>query len=269
MSREFVTDSISVIRAENPSPMTLEGTNTWILQAALKKGQASGAVVVDPGPDLAEHVDRLVELGAIDLVLVTHRHGDHTHAVDTLHERTGAPVRAFLLEHCREAQPLHGGEVLHAGGLQIQVMHTPGHTSDSLSFVVTQISDDGAPRTFVLTGDTVLGRGTTMIDHPDGTLADYLATLDRLDALATGPGQAVGLPGHGQVVTDLALTVRELREHRLARVEEVRAALATVGSDPETLTDHIYPDVPWGARHAAVRSIEAQMAYLKPLDSSA
>lgn len=265
MTRRFVTDIISVIRAENPGPMTLEGTNTWILQAPSERDQApGGVVVVDPGPDLADHVDRLVGLGAVDLVLVTHRHGDHTDAIDPLHQRTGAPVRAYRTEHCRQAEPLVGGEILHAGGLHIQVMHTPGHTSDSLSFVVTKTSDDDAPHTYVLTGDTVLGRGTTMIDHPDGTLVDYLSSLDRLEALASSPGKedVVGLPGHGEALPDLAQACRELRKHRLARVEEVKDAVATLGSDPETLTDHIYSDVPADARHAALRSIQAQVAYL-------
>lgn len=263
MTRRFVTDIISVIRAENPGPMTLEGTNTWILQAPSERDHAAGGVVVvDPGPDLAEHVDRLVQLGDIGLVLVTHRHGDHTDAIGALHQRTGAPVRAYRTEHCRQAEPLVGGEILHAGGLHIQVMHTPGHTSDSLSFVVTQTSDDHAPQTYVLTGDTVLGRGTTMIDHPDGALAAYLSSLDRLEALASGQGEVVALPGHGEVLPDLAQTCRELRKHRLARVEEVKDAVATLGSNPETLTDHIYSDVPADARHAAVRSIQAQVAYL-------
>lgn len=261
MTTRQISPIVSVIRAENPGPMTLEGTNTWLL-AEPEHAQGTGAVVVDPGPDLAEHVDRLVAAGPIELILVTHRHHDHTGAVDALHQRTGAPVRALLPEHCREAEPLMGGEILHAGGLQIQVLHTPGHTSDSLSFVVTEISDDGAPRTLVLTGDTILGRGTTMLDHPDGTLADYLATLDRLETLADGPGPTLGLPGHGDILPDLAQTCRQLREHRLARIEEVRAVMAEAGPDPEHLTDRIHPDVPERARHAAVRSIEAQVAYL-------
>lgn len=271
MNRRFVTDAVSVILANNPGPMTLDGTNTWILQAPEHgQGGEGGAVVVDPGPDQAEHVERLVQLGQIELILITHRHGDHTDAIDALHERTGAPVRAFLTEHCRQAEPLQGGEILTAGGLQIQVMHTPGHTSDSLSFVTTQTSDDGAPRTLVLTGDTILGRGTTMIDHPDGTLADYLATLDRLEALASGPGEVVGLPGHGDVLTDLGETCRALREHRLARLDELRAAREQLGAvaGPEDLAAHIYPDVPPGAHRAAVRSVEAQLAYMTGPQSS-
>ncbi|KAA9395428.1 MBL fold metallo-hydrolase [Kocuria coralli] len=269
MTRQYLTDSVSVIRADNPGAMTLDGTNTWILQAPRHgaSGGGGGAVVVDPGPDLEEHLDELVAAGPIELVLITHRHGDHTEAIAALYERTDAPVRAHLEEHCRDGEPLHGGEVLTAGGLQIQVIHTPGHTSDSLSFVITEDFDPdsaGRPKTMVLTGDTVLGRGTTMIDHPDGTLAEYLDTLDRLEALAEGPGPTIGLPGHGEPLADLTETCRMLREHRLSRIDQVREAQRDLGAGAtvEQLTDHIYADVPEGARRAAMRSIEAQVAYL-------
>lgn len=255
-----VTDQASVILADNPSAMTLEGTNTWVLRAP----GHPGAVVVDPGPALAEHVERQVITGPVELVLITHRHGDHTDAIDALHDRTGAPVQAYAPEHCREAEPLVGGEVLHAGGVQLQVIHAPGHTSDSLCFVLTEDTDDGAAKTLVLTGDTVLGRGTTMIDHPDGTLADYLQTLERLEVLADSPGPTMGLPGHGPVIPDLASTCRDLRAHRADRLREVRTALGALGTDAtvEQLTEHIYPDVPDGVRRAAEHSVRAQLAYL-------
>lgn len=171
-----ITRLASVLRAENPSPMTLEGTNSWLLRAP----GADGVVVVDPGPDLDEHVRALAAAGPVELVLITHRHGDHTDAIDALHALTGAPVRAALPEHCRDAPPLIDGQRITAAGVGIEVLATPGHTSDSLSF---RVLDDetpapegsggsGQPVSPILTGDTVLGRGTTMLDHPDGTLRD-------------------------------------------------------------------------------------------------
>ncbi len=262
-----ITRLASVLRAENPSPMTLEGTNSWLLRAP----GADGVVVVDPGPDLDEHVRALAAAGPVELVLITHRHGDHTDAIDALHALTGAPVRAALPEHCRYADPLVDGERLRAAGVAIEVLATPGHTSDSLSFRVLDDATlpDGpltgsAPIAPILTGDTVLGRGTTMLDHPDGTLSDYLDSLDRLEAAADG---APGLPAHGEPLPDLAAVCRELRAHRHERLDEVRAALAELGADAadasaEELARRIYPEVPEEVRPAAQRSIEAQLDHL-------
>lgn len=257
-----VTRLASFLRAQNPGPMTLEGTNTWLLRAP---GQES-LIVVDPGPDLSEHVAALAAAGTVELVLITHRHGDHTEAIDALHRRTGAPVRAALAAHCRGAQPLLDGERVRAAGVELEVLATPGHTSDSLSF---RVLDDAPPTgtagdAFVpiLTGDTVLGRGTTVLDHPDGTLADYLASLDRLEeASAGGPG----LPAHGAPLADLAAACRALRAHRLQRLAEVRTAVAELGGSATAaqLAARIYPEAPARVRPAAEKSIEAQLAHLR------
>ncbi|MGH3554297.1 MAG: MBL fold metallo-hydrolase, partial [Mycobacterium sp.] len=151
-----VTDTASVLLADNPGLMTLEGTNTWVLRGP----RSDEVVIVDPGPDDAEHIAGVADLGRIALVLISHRHGDHTDAIDKLVDLTGAPVRSagsgFLRGRSGE---LTDGEVIDAAGLRITVLATPGHTADSLSFVL----DDA-----VLTADTVLGRGTTVIDTEDG-----------------------------------------------------------------------------------------------------
>lgn len=269
-----VTRLASCLRAQNPGPMTLEGTNAWLLRAPGHEG----VVVVDPGPDLPEHVQALAAAGTVELVLITHRHGDHTEAVDALHRLTGAPVRAALPEHCRDARPLRDGERVGAAGVELEVLATPGHTSDSLSFRV--LDDAPLPSTEpgalpavggsftsvltapILTGDTVLGRGTTMLDHPDGTLADYLGSLDRLEAASAG---GPGLPAHGAPIPDLAAVCRDLRRHRLERLEEVRAAVAELGEDATAaqLAARIYPQVPDRVRPAAEKSIEAQLAHLR------
>ena len=204
---------------------------------------------------------------AVELVLITHRHNDHTEAIDSLRELTAAPVRAALPEHCRQAQPLRDGELLTAAGVSIEVLATPGHTSDSLSFRILDDAslEDSAPIAPILTGDTVLGRGTTMLDHPDGTLSDYLASLDRLEAAAPG---GPGLPAHGEPLPDLAATCRALRTHRLERLDEVRGALESLGvtaeeASADELAERIYPEVPEQVRPAARRSIEAQLAHLR------
>ncbi len=146
-----VTETAAVLLAENPGLMTLEGTNTWVLRAP----GSPELVVVDPGPDDDAHIARLTELGRIALVLISHRHGDHTGAIDKLADATGAPVYAAGSGYQRRmGGGLTDGTVLEAAGLRIKVLATPGHTADSLSFLV----DDA-----VLTADTVLGRGTTVI----------------------------------------------------------------------------------------------------------
>src|SRR6478752_10052174 len=144
-----VTATAAVLLCDNPGLMTLDGTNTWVL-----RGPGSDElVIVDPGPDDDAHIEKVAALGRISLVLISHRHGDHTDGIDKLVDRTGAVVRAVGTDFLRGlGGPLTDGEVIDAAGLRITVMATPGHTADSLSFVLADA---------VLTADTVLGRGTT------------------------------------------------------------------------------------------------------------
>ena len=268
-----VSACTGMILAPNPGPMTLDGTNTWILSApgtgpehpnygqhpsAQGRGEWPGpdVVVVDPGPLDEDHLQAVAATGRVVLILVTHRHGDHTDGIDRLHEITGAPVRAALPEFCRDSgEPLRDGDCVLAAGVSIRVLATPGHTSDSVSLLLHH----DEPET-ILTGDTVLGRGTTMIDHPDGTLDDYLHTLERLGKRSG----AMGLPAHGAPLPDLQDVCDELAEHRLERLEQVRGVVAELGDSAsvETVTDAVYADVPAGVRRAAEHSIAAQLAYL-------
>ena len=268
-----VSACAGVVLAPNPGPMTLDGTNTWILSApgtgpehpnygqhpsAQGRGEWPGpdVVVVDPGPLDEEHLQAVAATGTVVLILVTHRHRDHTDGIDRLHEITGAPVRAALPEFCRDSgEPLRDGDFVLAAGVSIRVLATPGHTSDSVSLLLHH----DEPET-ILTGDTVLGRGTTMIDHPDGTLADYLRSLERLGEFA---GTTV-LPAHAGTLPDLRAVCEELAEHRLARLRQVRGVRDRLGpaAGVEAITDAVYPEVPRGARRAARHSIAAQLAYL-------
>lgn len=251
------------LTAPNPGPMTLDGTNSWLLGAP---GQGD-VVVVDPGPADRGHLAALAAAGRTVLTLVTHRHADHTEAVDAFHALTGAPVRAFRPEFCRDAPPLADRETIEAAGCRIRVLHTPGHTSDSVSFHLPDDAPAGAdaPGTgatpgSVLTGDTILGRGTTMLDHPDGSLGDYLRSLQRLAVL----GRALVLPAHGDVRDDVEAVCEELLEHRLERLAEVREALRALGrgASLEAITARIYADVPARVLPAARSSVGAQLAYL-------
>lgn len=244
-----VTDTASVLLCDNPGLMTLEGTNTWVLRGP----RSDELVVVDPGPDDDEHIARVAEQGRIVLVLISHRHGDHTDGIDKLVERTGATVRSagsgFLRGFGGE---LIDGEVIDAAGLRITVMSTPGHTADSLSFVL----DDA-----VLTADTVLGRGTTVMDKEDGNLTAYLESLRRLRGL----GRRVVLPGHGPELPDLAAVAQGYLAHRNERLEQVRSALRELGEDAgaREVVEHVYTDVDEKLWDAAEWSVQVQLDYLR------
>ncbi|WAP52878.1 MBL fold metallo-hydrolase [Arthrobacter sp. ATA002] len=239
--------------APNPGPMSLEGTNSYVIAAEGSERVA----VVDPGPLDEGHLQLLASAGTVELILVTHRHADHTEASRRFAEITGAPVRAVDPALCVDGEPLADGEVLQAGGVEIRVVATPGHTSDSACFHLPADGDGGS----VLTGDTILGRGTTVLDFPDGTLGDYLASLERLAAL----GHATVLPGHGPVLPDLSSVVLTYRDHREERLEQIRAALAEAGPDAAVsrVADLVYADVPENVRPAAELSVAAQLQYLR------
>jgi glyoxylase-like metal-dependent hydrolase (beta-lactamase superfamily II) len=241
--------------APNPGPMSLDGTNSYVIAEA---GHAA-AVVVDPGPADERHLQELAATGSVELILITHRHADHTAGAARLHEITGAPVRAADPAHCLSGAPLLPGETVAAGGTEIRVVATPGHTSDSVCF---HLPLDG-PAGSVLTGDTILGRGTTVLDHPDGRLGDYLSSLDRLELL----GPATVLPAHGPVLPALDAVVRAYRDHRLDRLAQIRAALSDLGGDAGVaeVTNVVYSDVNPSVRRAAENSVAAQLEYLRTL----
>lgn len=253
----LLPDGVMLVRAPNPGPMTLDGTNSWVLRGP----GARGSVVIDPGPADDAHLARLAE-GGVELVLITHRHPDHTEAVDAFTRLTGAPVRAIDQAWCRDADPLGDGERVGAGGMVLEVLATPGHTSDSACFALLTRESD--PPVAVFTGDTVLGRGTTIIAHPDGALGPYLEALHRLRRLGDGDPVLV-LPGHGPVLPDLAAICDAYLAHRAERLDQIRDALARLGSDatPEAVTDDVYADVGPFVRGAAEASVRAQLAYLR------
>jgi glyoxylase-like metal-dependent hydrolase (beta-lactamase superfamily II) len=246
-----VTPFASVLLQQNPGPMTLDGTNTWILRAP----GGDKSIVVDPGQSDTAHLDALLTAAPdVSLVLVTHRHFDHSQLAAALHERTGAPVRAIEDQHCIGAAPLADGERISVDGLDVSVLATPGHTSDSASFVVGE-------RDAVVTGDTVLGRGTTVVAHPDGVLGPYLDSLHKLAAL----GDATVLTGHGPELPSIAEVARFYLAHREERLDQVRAALADLGPDATArqIVEVVYADVDKAVWFAADLSVEAQLAYLR------
>ena len=150
---------------------------------------------------------------------------------------------------------LHDGDVVEVDGLEIRVVATPGHTSDSLSFTLPA---DAA----VLTGDTVLGRGTTVVAHPDGQLGAYLGSLRRLRDLAERHEVDTIWPGHGPVLTEALPVLDYYLAHRAERLAQVRAALAAGAVEPMDIVRTVYADVDQRLWPAAELSVRAQLDYL-------
>jgi glyoxylase-like metal-dependent hydrolase (beta-lactamase superfamily II) len=242
-----VTAVARCVLAPNPGPMTLDGTNTWVLSAP----GASRAVVVDPGPPDEGHLAAVVRAAeerdaTVALVLLTHGHLDHSESARAFAQRLGVPVRALDPAQRLGEEGLTGGDVVEVGGLAVEVVGTPGHSGDSLSFVLPNTGG-------LLTGDTVLGRGTTVVAHPDGRLADYLDSLRRLEELVAA---------HGPALADPLSVVRAYLRHRAERLEQVRAAVAAGARTARDVVEVVYADVPREVWPAAELSVRAQLEYL-------
>lgn len=250
------TERARCVLAPNPSPMTLDGTNTWIIA---EPGSAS-VLVVDPGPLDEGHLSRVAALAEADgerrvaLTVLTHGHPDHSEGAARFAEMTGSPVRALDPVFRLGSEGLGDGDVLTGAGCELRVITTPGHSADSVSLL---LSADGA----LLTGDTVLGRGTTVIGT-DGSLADYLRSLDALRALSESAGLRVLLPGHGPLLNDPAGVLDEYIAHRATRLDEIRAALAAGARTPAEIVAIVYADVDRAVWPAAELSVRAQLDYL-------
>ncbi len=242
-----VTPSASVLLANNPSPMTLDGTNTWLLRGA-SAAPEDGYIVVDAGPADDDHLAAVAALGTIDLILLTHGHPDHSGGSARLAELTGAPVHALDTTF---GEPLREGDTIRRSGITLDVIHTPGHSSDSLSF---WLPDDNA----VLTGDTILGRGTTVVAWPDGALGPYLESLRRLREY----GDAAVLPGHGPELPSAGRVAEFYLEHRKQRLTQVAGAVSEGARTPREVVEIVYTDVDRVLWPAAELSVHAQLEYL-------
>ncbi|MFE5733311.1 MULTISPECIES: MBL fold metallo-hydrolase [unclassified Streptomyces] len=251
------TDRAVNVLAPNPSAMTLDGTNTWLLS----EPGSDLAVVVDPGPLDEGHLRNVIEtaekLGKrIALTLLTHGHPDHAEGAGRFAELTRTPVRALDPALRLGDEGLGEGDVVTVGGLELLVVPTPGHTSDSLCF---HLPADRA----VLTGDTILGRGTTMVAHPDGRLGDYLDSLRRLRSLAVDDGVRTVLPGHGPVLEDAQGAVEFYLAHRASRLAQVETAAENGFRTAPEVVAHVYADVDRSLWPAAELSVRAQLEYLR------
>lgn len=255
MTAEFhrLAPDLRRITAPNPSPMTYTGTQSYLL------GQGDLALI-DPGPAIAAHKAAILAALApgeqIVAVFVTHAHLDHT----PLASAFDVPVHGRAWQG-RQSAALGGGEggdasfspdvTLHDGqkiagdSWALEVCATPGHMREHLAFV----SEDR-----LFSGDHLMGWATTLISPPDGDLLDFMASLDRCEALAP----QIAYPGHGEPITDPLARIREIRAHRQARSAQIAAALGT----PKTvagITAELYRDVPQALQGAAARNVLAHL----------
>lgn len=244
----LVAPRVRKLLADNPGPYTGPGTNTYLV------GERE-LVVIDPGPDSVEHIDRIVttvgELGArVALILVTHHHSDHLAGADRLRRRTGAPLAAHDgIRHID--RPLRHGQQVPADGEWLEVIATPGHASTHLCFL-------DRPRELLFSGDHILGKGTAVIYPPDGDMQAY---LDSLYLLRRYPIRRL-LPGHWDPVEDGPAKIAEYIDHRLMREREVLAALHLGADTIEALVARIYPDLDPRLIGAAGGSVRAHLLKL-------
>jgi glyoxylase-like metal-dependent hydrolase (beta-lactamase superfamily II) len=256
LSGPATTRAVNVL-APNASPMTLDGTNTWVLA----EPDSGRAVVVDPGPLDEEHLANVIATversgRRVGLTLLTHGHADHAEGAKRFSELTGTKVRALDPALRLGDEGLAAGDAVELDGLVVRVVPTPGHTSDSLSF---HLPADRA----VLTGDTILGRGTTMVAHPDGRLGDYLDSLRRLRSLTVDDGVHTVLPGHGPVLDDAQGAVEFYLAHRASRLAQVETAVESGCRTSAEVVAHVYADVDRSLWPAAELSVRAQLEYLR------
>ena len=219
------------LRATNPGPLTLGGTNTYVC----------GGTVVDPGPEDEPHLDAIMAAGPVEIIVLTHRHPDHSAGAGRLSGMSGATVLAF-------GAGFEDGDLLAPGLLAV---HTPGHAPDHVCFWHPQ------SRT-LLSGDLIAGSGSIMVAPPDGDLTAYMASLELVRSL--NPARI--LPGHGPEVTEAAAKIEEYIAHRREREERVVAALSAGATSVQEIAALAYRDVPSSMRPYAELAVRAHLARL-------
>ena len=243
-----VAPGVRHLLAPNPSFMTGRGTNTYLI------GERE-VTVVDPGPDLPEHVEAILHEvteagGRITRLLVTHGHSDHLPGAYRLRERTGAPICGHPSLPGVD-RPLSDGETVATEGGPLVALETPGHADDHLCFW-----REGDRLLF--SGDLVVGVGTVVLSQTAGSLTRYLASLHRMLDLAP---QTI-LPGHGPVVTDARAKLQEYLDHRALRERQLVDALQLGPASIDELVQRVYYETPPALYRMAARNVQAHLEHL-------
>jgi glyoxylase-like metal-dependent hydrolase (beta-lactamase superfamily II) len=246
-------DGVTCVLADNPSPMTLSGTNTYLI--------GEPAYVIDPGPSDERHVEHVLsagrERGGIAGIALTHRHLDHAGAAMALRTESGVPLAASPPARSTRSFEPEAGELvidveLSEGDVfgPLETFDTPGHAADHLSFLAG---------TVLFCGDTVLGEGSVFVPPGGGSMAAYLDSLRKLQTLTL----TALCPGHGPVVQDPRAKLAEYLEHRLDRERRLVAALQQGVRGTEELLDAVWDDAPAVLRPAAALTLEAHLDKLE------
>ena len=246
---ERLSDLVQLLRAPNPGPMTLTGTNSYLV------GSGRELAVIDPGPELGEHLQRLVDVATaqqatISLILVTHGHPDHFPGAARLHELTGAPVAAFKEANFPYDLALKDGQRLLVGEVTLIALYTPGHAPDHLCFYLEE--EDA-----LFTGDLILGSGSVVVAPPRGDMAAYLRSLYQLDQ-DWSHAETI-YPGHGPAIANPVAKIREYIRHRTEREKQILAALRRGLNTIPQLVSEIYVDTERKLWPAAARQVLAHL----------
>ena len=239
---------VTRLTAPNPGMMTGPGTNTYIV------GTAGGRAVIDPGPDIASHIEKILSFANIKWVLCTHTHHDHSPAAAAIKAATGAQVLGRPAPEGQDAtfKPdfiVDNGQRIQIGEVSIRAIHTPGHASNHLCYLLEETR-------MLFTGDHVMQGSTVVINPPDGDMRAYLRSLERL----LEEEIAIIAPGHGYLIGAPPKEIRRLIAHRLAREEKVVHALVRLGSASiDELLPVVYDDVPARIHRVAARSLTAHL----------
>ncbi|MES1938595.1 beta-lactamase [Salinisphaera sp. T5B8] len=254
---EQIADGVKRVIAPNPSPMTGEGTNSYIV------GE-SRCAIIDPGVDDTAHLDALVAAapGEIVAILVTHAHPDHTGGAHRLAERLAVPIHAYPLElqgirdkEFSAHRPLYHGDVIALDEIRLEAIHTPGHAADHLCFFWREAG-------LLFAGDTVMADVTVVILPPDGDMSAYMQSLEQLQALPI----ARIAPGHGRLLEDAPAVLAHIVDHRREREAQVLDALtADEPVTPEQIALRLYPDLDVRLQPMAAAQVEAHLIRLVEL----
>lgn len=257
-----ITPSVCRVIANNPGPFTFTGTGTYLV------GNKDGVAVIDPGPLIKAHLNAVLAAapGPVRHILITHTHLDHSAAAHALSDLTGAPILGFSAHKVPEEtappafeegadfalrldEALSDGDTIKTDGYRLKALHTPGHTDNHLCF---SLGDEG----LLFTGDHIMGWSTTVIAPPDGNMADYMASLERL--LAHDCDQLY-LPTHGAPIEQPKDFVRQIKAHRLAREQQILAALTVTLQTPQQIARIVYGEIDPRLLQAAACNVVAHL----------